>query len=92
MVGFPKRILTKQDWYNAVNYTKTSGSGKMDLIKRLQNLKDNTKILVLKAASKDKKPEDQTPDDYEAVDDPGCEKLRLGFTDSELDTLIGGLK
>jgi hypothetical protein len=92
MVGFPKQLKTKQDWLNAFAYAKASGEGKAELSGLLLELKSHTTVLVLKNASKNKPAEEQTPDDYEAKPDPGCEKIRLGFTDSEIDTLIGGLK
>jgi hypothetical protein len=91
MVGLPKQLNTKADWLNAVQYAKTTGEGKATMCTRLLSLKTNTTILVLKAASKNKDSEEQTPEDYEAAIDGGCEKVRLGFTDDEIDELIGGL-
>jgi hypothetical protein len=92
MIGLPKDLKTKQDWLNAVEYAKSTGEGKAELKNRLMALKNQTTVLVLKAASIDKLPEEQTEADYEPVPDPACEKLRLGFTDSEINDLIGGLK
>jgi hypothetical protein len=91
MVGLPKQLSTKADWLNAVQYAKTTGDGKAVMRSRLLSLKTHATILVLKAASVDKDSEEQTPEDYEAALDPGCEKARLGFTDAEIDELIGGL-
>ena len=91
MVGFPKDLRTKQDYLNAVDYVKTTGTDKAKLISRLEGLKSNTKMLVLKNSSKGKDPEDQTPDDYESVLNPNCEMKRLGFTEAEINKLIGGL-
>jgi hypothetical protein len=91
MVGLPKQLSTKADWLNAVQYAKTTGDGKAVTRGRLLSLKTNSTILVLKAASANKDSEEQTPEDYEAALDPGCEKARLGFTDDEIDELIGGL-
>jgi hypothetical protein len=91
MVGLPKQLNTKADWLNAVNYAKTTGEGKAVMRGRLLSLKLNSTIFVLKASSANKDSEDQTPEDYEAALDPGCEKARLGFTDEEIDELIGGL-
>jgi hypothetical protein len=91
MVGVPNSLSTKQDWFNAADYAKTTGDGKGDLKRRLLELKNNSKMLVLKTASASKPPEEQTPDDFKSVDDPNCEKKRLGFTDAEIDQLIGGL-
>ena len=91
MVGTPRQLSTKADWFNAVKYAKTTGEGKAAMRERLLSLKLNSTILVLKTSSAGKNSEDQTPEDYEAALDPGCEKARLGFTDEEIDDLIGGL-
>jgi hypothetical protein len=91
MVGLPKQLSTKADWLNAVNYAKTTGDGKAAMRGRLLSLKNHSTILVLKKSSAGKDSEDQTPEDYESAADPGCEKARLGFTDTEIDELIGGL-
>jgi hypothetical protein len=92
MVGFPNELKTKQDWLNAVSYATLTKDGKTVLINRLLELKNNTTVLVLKASSKDKPSEEQTLDDFERVDDPACEKNRLGFTDVEIDKIIRSLK
>jgi hypothetical protein len=92
MVGLPDLLKTKQDWINAVDYAKSTGNGKAVMKKRLLELKNNKTILVLKAAAAGKDPEEQTQADFEAVPDPACEKLWLGFTDTEIDELIGGLE
>jgi hypothetical protein len=92
MVGFPKELKTKQDWINAASYAASTGDGKAALKKRLSELKSNTSVLVLKAASASKDPEEQTEADFEMVDDLACEKLRLGFTDQEIDQLVEVLK
>jgi len=92
MVGLPENLLTKKDWYNAVDYAKSTGDGKDVMINRLNNLKQNVKINVLKESSMEKSAEEQTVDDYESVDDPNCELIRLGFTENEIDGLIRGLK
>jgi hypothetical protein len=91
MVGFPKMLKTKKDWENAVAYAIATGEGKAELKNSLLDLKGFTTVLVLKKASKGKPAEEQTPEDFEAVADPACEKNRIGFTDSEIDVLIGGL-
>ena len=88
MVGFPKELKTKQDWINAVNYAKSTGDGKAALLSRLLELKSHTTVLVLKPASASKPAEEQTEADFKSVDDPNCEKLRLGFTDQEINTLM----
>ena len=92
MVGFPKTLSTKADWLNAYSYAITTGDGKATLKTRLLSLKENSKMFVLKKSSMGKDSEDQTPEDFEAVDNPGAEKIRLGMTDAEIDELIGGLK
>jgi hypothetical protein len=91
MVGLPNKLNTKADWLNAAQYAKTTGDGKAEMSARLLSLKTHSTILVLKASSANKESEEQTPEDYEAKADPGCEKARLGFTDAEIDDLIGGL-
>ena len=92
MVGFPKELRTKQDILNAVDFVKSSESDKAILISRLEGLKSNTKMMVLKKTSESKPAEEQTPDDYELKPDPNCEMKRLGFTEADIDKLIGGLK
>jgi hypothetical protein len=92
MVGIPENLFTKKDYYNAVDYARTTGSGKDIRIARLENLKLNTKINVLKESSETIPAEEQTPDDFIQVDDPNCELKRLGFTVTEVNNLIGGLK
>jgi hypothetical protein len=91
MVGIPKQLSTKADWLHAASYAKSTGDGKAEMRARLLSLKNNSTILVLKKSAESKNSEDQTPDDFHAVGDPGCEKLKLGFTDTEIDELIGGL-
>jgi hypothetical protein len=92
MIGLPNLLKTKQDWINALDYAKSTGDGKAVMKKRLLELKDNETILVLKASAAGKDPEELTQVDFEAVPDPACEKLRLGFTDTEIEELIGGLE
>jgi len=92
MVGLPNIILTKQDWLNAVDYARSTGKGKDVMIARLTGLKQNTKINILKLTSQDKPAEEQTPDDFEPVDDPNCDLIRLGFTEREINNLIGALQ
>jgi len=91
MVGIPNDLLTKKDWFNAVEYARSTGTGKSVMIARLNNLKSNTTINVLKKASEKKPADELTPDDFEAADDPNCEMARLGFTMEEVESLIGGL-
>jgi len=91
MVGFPQTLNTKKDWFNAYDYAISTGDGKATLRARLLSLKQHSKMLVLKKASKDKPSEEQTPEDFEEVDNPGAEKIRLGITDAEIDELVRGL-
>lgn len=88
MVGFPKELRTKQDYLNAVAYVKSTGAGKTLLLARLESLKANTKIMVLKESSKAKPSEEQTQEDYKAIDDPNCEMIRLGFSETEINKII----
>jgi len=46
----------------------------------------------LKKSSEKKPAEEQTPEDFEAVNDPNCEFARLEFTLAEVDSLIGSLE
>jgi hypothetical protein len=92
MVGIPNDLLTKKDWYNAVEYAMSTGDGKSVMLSRLNNLKSNTTINVLKKTSEKIPADEQTADDFEAVSDPNCEMARLGFTLEEVESLIGGLK
>jgi hypothetical protein len=91
MVGFPKNLLTKQDYLNAVTFANSSGEGKNVILSALNGLKINNKINVLKKASAGKPADEQTLEDYEAIVDPNCEMIRLGFTIEEIDNLIRGL-
>jgi hypothetical protein len=92
MVGLPKTLNTKKDWLNAVEYAKATGDGKGVMRSRLLELKNNTTMLVLKPSAASKPSEEQTPEDFKSVANPGCEKLRLGFTDAEIDQAIGELQ
>ncbi|GHU66507.1 hypothetical protein FACS189447_07500 [Spirochaetia bacterium] len=92
MVGLPKDLFTKEDWLNAVGYANSTGQGKSVMIARLNGLKQNIKINVLKQSSAGKDSEELTPEDFEPVDDPNCEIKRLGFSETEINGLIGGLE
>jgi hypothetical protein len=91
MVGFPKNLLTKQDYLNAVEFVNSGGEGRDVLIERLMGIKLFTKINVLKSGSVGKPAEEQTTEDYKAIDDPNCAMVRLGFSIEEIDNLIGRL-
>jgi hypothetical protein len=91
MVGFPKNLLTKQDYLNAVEFVNSGGGGRDILIQGLMGLKSFNKINVLKSGSAGKPAEEQTPEDYKAIDDPNCAMIRMGFSIEEIDDLIGRL-
>jgi hypothetical protein len=91
MIGIPSELFTKKDWYNAVEYVKTTGNEKSVIIARLKNLKTNTTINVLKKGAEKIPADELKPDDFEPVSDPNCEFTRLGFTIAEVDNLIGEL-
>ena len=88
MVGIPNIYNTKQDYYNAVDYVCSKNKGKSYVAKDLHDLKDNVYMLVLKRTSKDKSIEEQTPEDFENVENPACAKHQLGFTDDEINALL----
>ena len=84
MVGIPKYCQTKKDWQNAVDYAVKHNTGKTELYSRLQHLRDDHYMNVLK--------EEQTPEDYEPVDNPAAEKYRIGITDEEIENMMEALK
>ena len=48
MVGIPKYCQTKKDWQNAVDYAVKHNTGKTELYSRLQHLRDDHYMNVLK--------------------------------------------
>lgn len=92
MRGIPRMFGTKQDWLNAHAYALQSGDNdhKMALKARLEALKNTGTVLVLKDGITTD-PEEQTPDDFEAVTDPGSPLMRSGLTGAEIDLLISQL-
>ena len=84
MIGFPSVLNTKEDWQHAVDYVKEHGTNRKELVLELENLRDNMYMNVLKESSKEKDPEELTPDDFEKVEDPNCDKKRLGISDEEI--------
>lgn len=92
MIGIPKVYNSKEDYYNAVDYANEHNSGKGIVLAALNSLKDNVYMLVLKESSKDVPAEKQTPEDFEKVENPNCDKVRLGFTDGEIEALMKKLK
>lgn len=97
MFGIPQNLSTKQDWLNALAFVETTGNGKTEMKKRFLSLKQNSTMLVPKNEKKGRGNKEGTeaaelaPEDFHAVDDPGSEKNRLGFSDAELDEIIGRL-
>ena len=49
-------------------------------------------MLVLKKSSESVPVEEQTADDYEEVENPACKKIRLGFSDAEIDALLAKIE
>lgn len=92
MVGIPKECQTKKDWQNAVDYAVKHNTGKTELYSRLQHLRDDHCMNVLKEESKEKPVEEQTADDYESMDNPASEKYRLGITDEEIEKMMEALR
>ena len=92
MVGIPKHCQTKKDWRNAVDYAVAHNTGKAELYSRLEHLRDDHYMNVLKESSREKPVEEQTPEDYEEVDNPAAEKYKLGFSDAEINALMEALK
>ncbi|MBR1913148.1 MAG: hypothetical protein IJ828_12475 [Treponema sp.] len=88
MIGFPSVLNTKQDYLNAVEYVKSDRADRKKLVRMLESLRDNIYMNVLKDSSKEKSTEDLTPDDYMAVENPNCDKLRLGISDKEIESWI----
>lgn len=92
MIGFPKDLRTKQDFLNAVKYVKATGEDKAILIGRLESVKAATTMMDLKESSRSKRADKQLQADYASVPDPNCEMRRLGFSEAEIDYLIGRLE
>lgn len=92
MIGFPKDLRTKQDFLNAVEYVKATGEDKATLIARLESLKATITMMDLKESSRSKRADKQLQEDYASVPDPNCEMGHLGFSEAEIDYLIGRLK
>lgn len=88
MIGFPSDLNTKQDYENALDYVKEHPSYRKEMKRRLENLRDNIYMNVLKAGAEKKDPEKLTPEDFESVINPACDKNRLGFTDKEINQML----
>lgn len=92
MRGIPRGFNTKQDWLNAHAYALSGGNEeyKGTLKERLAAFKESGTVLVLKEGVT-APPEEQTPDDFESVQDPGSPLARSGMTAAEIDLLISQL-
>jgi len=88
MIGYPAILETKDDYENALAYVKEHKEFASRFRAQLENLKSNIYKKVLKEEAQEKDPEELTPEDFEDVFDPTCEKNRLGFTDAEIDRMI----
>lgn len=94
MVGIPQVINTKQDWLNTFNHVVAPNANvdlKKQFVSSLKALKNTGSVLVVKAAARNKKPEDQTPEDFESVDDPNSSLIRSGLTIADIDAMIAQL-
>ena len=89
---FQENLRTKQDYLNAAAYAKQSGEGKTALTARLCRMKTSVTRMDLKESSRAMRADRQHQEDYIPVQDPCCEMRRLGFTEEEIDELIGGLQ
>jgi hypothetical protein len=91
MYALPKEFNTQSDIYNCIGYCSSYPEYKPGLIRMLLDLRDNTTMLVLKDSSTGVDPEEQTPDDFEAVSDPNALLFRLGLTVDKVNQLLEGL-
>jgi hypothetical protein len=94
MRGFPKTIGTKQDILNLVGLAEQDDGGieSEDLINFLDNLIATKRHYVVKAEAAEKPTEEQTPDDYELVDNPNSDMIRLGITEDEINQIKAQLE
>ena len=95
MRGYPRTIGTKQDVLNLVDlYLSGNDCGiELDeLTKFLDNLIATKQHYVIKAEAAEKPIEEQTPDDYELVDNPNSDMMRLGITDDEINQIKAQLE
>lgn len=92
MLGYPSELRTKSDYINAYNYALQGGEGRELLAARLEALKATVCYMGLKDESYSKRAEKQHQEDYEPKPDPNCEMRRLGFSEAEIDELLGGLR
>ena len=92
MKGYPKIIGTKQDIYNLFEIAKIDDEIKEKLAQTLDNLIATKQHYVIKAEAAEKPIEEQTPDDYELVDNPNSDMMRLGITDDEINQIKAQLE
>jgi len=92
MKGCPKVIGTKQDIYNLADLARQDDEIKDQLIGMLDNLIATRRHLVIKPESVEKPTEEQTPDDYELVDNPNADIIRLGVTEDEINQIKAQLE
>lgn len=92
MIGVPNDLRTKQDFLNAVESVIATGEDKAILIARLEGVKATVTMMELKESGRSKRADQQLQEDYASVPDPNCEMRRLGFSEEEIDGLIGRLK
>lgn len=92
MKGIPNVFNTKQDWLNAHQYAMTKGDEhyKAMLSARLESLKNSGTMLVLKESAPPD-PEEQTPEDFETVQDAGSAFASSGLSVAEIDLMISQL-
>lgn len=92
MIGFPHELRTKQDYLNAADYARRTGEGRELLAARLRQIKATRTYMGLRDEAYAMPAEKQHQENYEPKPDPNCAMERLGFTEAELDALLGGLQ
>lgn len=92
MRGIPNVFNTKQDWLNTHQYAMDKGDEhyKAILSARLSSLKNTGTVLVLKESAP-ADPEEQTPEDFEAIQDPRSALATSGLSVAEIDLMISQL-
>lgn len=92
MFGFPSVVSNKASLMHAMDFVRANPGDAWRMKELLVRLRDQRFTLVLKASSAYVPVEEQTPQDYEAVDDPAADLYRFGMTTGEVDALIKELK
>ena len=91
MKGIPHVFSSKQDWLNAHQYAMAKGEVPQSALKeRLRALRDTGTTLVVRDGAPEN-PEDQTPDDFESIEDLASPLARSGLTVAEIDLMISQL-